>query len=215
MKKELFSLALAGALLCATPTAKAAGENFDINYMAEMQRAAQDGGTYALRAGKIFEDLRNHKIDVLGLDYPKTSFFNTDNATNILENIEQYLYAPTYTDTELDWLSRLVYCEAGCDWYPDWVPKAVASVVLNRVASPNYPNSIQAVIEQSGQYGPYITGAMWNVTPSERIKRLVEDVLKNGSTLPSGVIGQSGNPTGAVHSSYYDSVLNTTVYFYY
>ena len=37
---------------------------------------------------------------------------------------------------------------------------AVATVVMNRVASPRYPNSIRGVIYQSGQFSPTWNGSL-------------------------------------------------------
>ncbi len=53
-------------------------------------------------------------------------------------------------------LAALIYCEAGNQPYEGQV--AVGAVVLNRVQSGVYPNSIQEVIYQSGQFGPAMTG---------------------------------------------------------
>ena len=57
-------------------------------------------------------------------------------------------------DQEL--LASLIFCEAGNQPYEGQV--AVGAVVLNRVRSAAYPNSISEVIYQSGQFTPAITG---------------------------------------------------------
>ena len=53
-------------------------------------------------------------------------------------------------------LASLIFCEAGNQPYEGQV--AVGAVVLNRVRSGAYPNSISEVIYQSGQFTPAITG---------------------------------------------------------
>lgn len=60
-----------------------------------------------------------------------------------------------YSEQEL--LAALIYCEAGNQPYEGQV--AVGAVVLNRVRSGSYPNSIREVIYQSGQFGP--AGSGW------------------------------------------------------
>ena len=50
---------------------------------------------------------------------------------------------PKYTQEDLDLLARIIYAEAGCTWIPNWVQQLVGSVVLNRVASPYYPDTIR------------------------------------------------------------------------
>ena len=97
---------------------------------------------------------------------------------------------------------------------PDWVMRATASVIINRVNSPNYPNTVKGVLWQPGQYGCVWNGMIYN-TPTQKVINNCRWVLENGSTLPAGVVGQSGYPLGPVHTSYYDYILGTTVYYFY
>lgn len=122
---------------------------------------------------------------------------------------------PKYTQEDLDLLSRIIYAEAGCTWMPDWVQRMVGSVVLNRVASDVYPNTIREVIYQPGQYGPATNGSLMR-TPDARTIANARYLLENGSVCPANVTGQSGAITGGgLYSSYTDSVLGTTIYFCY
>jgi hypothetical protein len=59
-------------------------------------------------------------------------------------------------DTTL--LAAIIYCEAGNQSYEGMV--AVGAVVMNRVASPSFPNTISEVIYQSGQFTPASSGAL-------------------------------------------------------
>lgn len=61
-------------------------------------------------------------------------------------------------------LAALIFCEAGNQPYEGQV--AVGAVVMNRVKSSVYPNSIYEVIYQSGQFGPAITGWLNTVLSS-------------------------------------------------
>lgn len=56
----------------------------------------------------------------------------------------------SYTDEELDMLARLIYLEAGTKSYDGML--AVATVVMNRVRSSNFGNSIVSVITAPGQF---------------------------------------------------------------
>lgn len=58
------------------------------------------------------------------------------------------------TDEQL--LASLVYCESGNQTYEGML--AVASVVMNRVRSAAYPNTISGVIYASGQFTPALNG---------------------------------------------------------
>ncbi|HBV83891.1 MAG TPA: cell wall hydrolase [Lachnospiraceae bacterium] len=62
------------------------------------------------------------------------------------------------TATELEILGALIQCEAGGEPYEGQV--AVGAVVMNRVRSSGYPNSITEVIYASGQFVPASGGRM-------------------------------------------------------
>ena len=55
-------------------------------------------------------------------------------------------------------LANLIYCEAGGEPYEGQV--AVGAVVINRVLSSVYPNTITGVIYQSGQFSPVASGRL-------------------------------------------------------
>lgn len=63
----------------------------------------------------------------------------------------------SYTSSDLKYLTAIVYCEAGNQSYKGKL--AVANVVLNRVKSKKFPNSIKSVISQKGQFSPYRSGS--------------------------------------------------------
>lgn len=66
--------------------------------------------------------------------------------------------------SEQELLAALIYCEAGNQPYEGQV--AVGAVVMNRVRSGSYPNTITDVIYQSGQFGPAMTGWLDSVLAS-------------------------------------------------
>lgn len=73
------------------------------------------------------------------------------------ERIQYYgVYAATASDAEL--LGALIQCEAGNQPYEGQV--AVGAVVMNRVRSGAYPNSLYGVIYASGQFTPAGSGAV-------------------------------------------------------
>ena len=61
-------------------------------------------------------------------------------------------------------LAALIFCEAGNQPYKGQV--AVGAVVMNRIASSKYPNDIDSVIYQRGQFGPAGTGKLNRVLNS-------------------------------------------------
>lgn len=58
-------------------------------------------------------------------------------------------------------LAALIECEAGGESYTGMV--AVGAVVVNRVNSGSFPNSVSGVIYQSGQFTPVATGTFQSV----------------------------------------------------
>lgn len=61
-------------------------------------------------------------------------------------------------------LAALIFCEAGNQPYEGQV--AVGAVVMNRIESSKYPNDIDSVIYQKGQFGPAGTGKLNRVLNS-------------------------------------------------
>ena len=245
--KRLLCLSIAAALVLGASMGVAAapsitshvavsGYDNNVDYMAEMMNCLNDGSDYAFEVGRIYEQQRNMKIEDLGMDYDKTSYFQDYiHAADVLaamkaeqepeptptpvptpEPVPEPAPEPpsqSYSEDDLFWLSRVVYAEAGCDWFPDWVQQAVASVVLNRVADSRYPNTIKDVIFDPWQYSCVNSGSIYN-QPTSKVIENCRYVLEHGSTLPVSVIGQSGYALGPVYTSYYDSVLGTTIYFF-
>ena len=64
----------------------------------------------------------------------------------------------TFDENDRYLLANLIYCEAGGEPYEGQV--AVGSVVMNRVLSAKFPNTIAGVIYQSGQFSPVKSGRL-------------------------------------------------------
>ena len=63
-----------------------------------------------------------------------------------------------YTASELRYMTCIIYCEARGESYAG--QKAVGIVVMNRVRSKKFPNTIKKVIYQSGQFSPVRNGSL-------------------------------------------------------
>ena len=64
----------------------------------------------------------------------------------------------TFDEGDRYLLANLIYCEAGGEPYEGQL--AVGSVVINRVLSSRYPDSVLGVIHQSGQFSPVASGRL-------------------------------------------------------
>ena len=134
-----------------TATSAAAEYSPKTDYRAEMLSAVC-AGEYA--AGSEAAQRRAEKIAQMGLDYPQVEF------------------------EELWLLSKIIYAEAGSVWLPmDW-KMAVGEVVLNRMASPEFPDTMREVLEQPGQYygrnNPYFNHLKPLPESVEAARRLLE-----------------------------------------
>lgn len=76
--------------------------------------------------------------------------------------------------TDLNLLSRVVYSEARGEPYTGQV--AVAAVVLNRVSSSSFPNSIAGVVYQSGAFDAVSDGQI-NLTPDSTARKAAQDAI--------------------------------------
>lgn len=70
-------------------------------------------------------------------------------------------YAVAYDTDDLTLFASLIYCEAGGECYEGKL--AVACVVVNRIKSSKYPDTLSGVIYQSGQFSPVASGRLATV----------------------------------------------------
>ena len=157
----------------------------DTDYMAAMSEAVT-AGDYA--AGAAAAAARAEKLADLDLDYVPVDF------------------------EELWLLSKIIYAEAGSVWLPmDW-KMSVGEVVLNRMASPEFPDTMREVLEQPGQYygkgNRYFEGLKPSAACAEAARRLLEGERVLGN---AAVVFQSNSPQGSgVFREFRDSLLGST-----
>ncbi|MBQ9263350.1 MAG: spore cortex-lytic enzyme [Clostridia bacterium] len=89
-----------------------------------------------------------------------------------------------YNDSEVYTLARLVHAEARGEPYVGKV--AVAAVVLNRVKSASFPNTISGVVYQAGAFDCVADGQI-NLTPDSDSLRAARDAM-NGWDPTGGCI---------------------------
>ena len=131
-------------------------------------------GSQTVQAVKWFQ--RKNGLTVDGIAGTKTLaamgiFNSTSNST-------------TNNSTDLNLLARLVYGEARGEPYSGQV--AVAAVVLNRVKSSSFPNTVAGVIYQSGAFDVVSDGQI-NMTPNSTAIKAAQDAI-NGWDPSYGAI---------------------------
>lgn len=115
------------------------------------------------------------------------------------------------------WLSRIIEAESGAEPYQGKL--AVGNVILNRVKSPDFPNSIYGVIfdrKNGVQFTPVANGTIYN-TPSAESIRAAKECLSGTSVVGSCLY--FFNPKTATKAdwiirncSYYASIGNHDFY---
>ena len=105
-----------------------------------------------------------------------------------------------FTAEELEMMALVIYQEAGGDACSDSTRLMVGNVVMNRVADPRFPGTIEEVLLAKGQYGRlHWTGLVWPERaelPQEalavaRAYECAERILSGERYLPADVVFQS------------------------
>lgn len=95
-------------------------------------------------------------------------------------------------EEDIECLARVINGEAGADYCSDTLMTYVGSVVLNRVKSKDFPNTLEEVIFQEGQYAcTFDKHKNYYKEPSDRAWKIAKDLLTNGSALPEDVVYQA------------------------
>ena len=110
------------------------------------------------------------------------------------------------SSSNLNLLSRVVYGEARGESYTGQV--AVAAVVLNRVKSSSFPNTISGVVYQSGAFDCVSDGQI-NLTPNENARKAAQDAL-NGWDPTYGAIYYF-NPATATNKWIWSRPMTVTI----
>lgn len=158
----------------------------DTDYMSIMVQAAVSGDTHT---GREAEEKRNEKIDAQSLEYEKISF------------------------DDLLLLAKLIEAEAGSEWLPEEWKFCVGEVALNRVESPEFPDSLEAVVYQPGQYAHVNTGWFESMTPGEQSVLIAVRLLEGERKMENHVVFQANFQQGnGVYKACYDSYLGWTYF---
>lgn len=183
MKKLIVTL-MTGLMLMGLTIPGAADYEPKTDYMELMIQAVMKGDT---EAGTQAEQARNEKIEALGLAYDPVTF------------------------DDLLLLSRVIYREAGSNWLSEEWKMSVGEVVLNRVASPEFPDTIREVVMQPGQYGG-LTKEFKYLKPSRTCVEIALRLLTGERVLeePSVVFQSNGHLGSGVHKKLVDGQLGVT-----
>ena len=155
-------------------------------------------GSQTLEAVKYFQ--RKNGLTVDGIAGPATlramGIYNSSNSSS----------SSSSNSSDLNLLARIIYGEARGEPYSGQV--AVGAVVLNRVKSSSFPNTISGVIYQSGAFDAVRDGQI-NLTPDSTAKKAAQDAL-NGWDPSYGAIYYF-NPSTATNKWIWSRPMTVTI----
>ena len=102
---------------------------------------------------------------------------------NEIENAKDIKIHSMYNDYEIETLKRIVHCEAKGEG--ELGQMAVASVILNRVDSESFPDSIVDVVYQKGQFCPTKSDSFESTVASNQVSKSVDKVLLGNRVVDS------------------------------
>lgn len=183
----IFALSIVFAL--SLSAAALADYDCDTDYMEVMIEAVCEGDA---ERGTLAQSRRDEKIEELGLEHSSVSF------------------------EDLYYLSKIIYAEAGSLWLSDDWKMAVGEVVLNRVASPEFPNTVKSVIEAPGQYYGKNSSYFANLRTTKYITSLALRLLEGERVMgePAVVFQSNGIQGSGVFWKLEDPLLGATYFCY-
>lgn len=162
-----------------------AGFSLNKDYLGEMITCCLIGDA---QNGVEAERMRNLKIDTLNLSLEKISF------------------------NDLFQLSKIITAEAGSNWLPMEWKMMVGEVLLNRIDSVEFPNTIDECIYQKGQYYSKNSYYFANLLPYEDCVKAAARLLNGERLINDGsVVFQANFPQGSgTYLKLYDKKLGHT-----
>ena len=136
----------------------------------QIQTALKNKGYYTGKVDGIFGKLTTAAVKSFQRDNGLTADGVVGSAT--IRALGINLFSSGRSDEEL--LARVIYGEARGEQYIGQV--AVGAVILNRVASPLFPNTVSGVIYQAGAFDAVADGQV-NLTPNDTARRAARDAL--------------------------------------
>ena len=155
-------------------------------------------GSQTVSAVKKFQQKNGLSVD--GIAGPKTLA-----AMGITSNSSSS-GSSSSNSSDVNLLARAIYGEARGEPYVGQV--AVAAVILNRVKSSQFPNTISGVIYQSGAFDAVSDGQI-NLTPDSTAKKAAQDAL-NGWDPTYGAIYYF-NPSTATNKWIWSRPMTVTI----
>lgn len=109
-------------------------------------------------------------------------------------------------------LSRVLDAMAGSDWLTDDFRMCVGEVVLNRVASPEFPDTLYGVVYQRGQYTVVNTARFSTIVPRRECVDCALRLLLGERHMVPAVVYQAAYLQGELFTMFPDRQLGATYF---
>ncbi|MDR6243369.1 cell wall hydrolase [Paenibacillus hunanensis] len=139
------------------------------------QQRTQAAQAKANKAAAVTADAAIGNTTPTKLYFTRTKLLSQDNHA-------QATWTYALSDKERLMLERIVMAEAEGEPYEGKV--AVANVVLNRLRSANFPDTIKGVLYQKYQFSPVSNGRFERVTPNADSVKAVREALQGRKEVP-------------------------------
>lgn len=186
MKKLVSMLLIIAAAISLTTCAERLPDPSP-DYLALMVKAAASGD---IDTGRALEAARNADSESAAADFVPVSF------------------------DELYLLSRYIEFRYGSYRCSDDLRFCAGELVLNRMASPEYPDELEAVILQPGELGDIDPAAFAAcVQPQRRCVNIALRLLLGERQMESSVVIESTRPANDIYAMFCDRLLGNTYYY--
>lgn len=173
MIKKITALALAGAFTLGIAGVPAFAS--EVKQGDTMNKIAQQNNMTLSELASLNPQVKDlNKIYVgqnINTSKNETQTVNSNVNNNVNTNVN---VNSNVSSSDMDLMARLVRAEAESEPYAGKV--AVAYVILNRVASSQFPNTVHDVIYQSGQFSPVSNGEINKPADSDSVRAVREAV---------------------------------------
>ncbi|WP_078427768.1 cell wall hydrolase [Alkalihalobacterium alkalinitrilicum] len=165
MKKLIFVLTLLAALSFAAPAFGYSVEKGDT-----MTKIAQEHGLTLKELANANPQIKNLDLIIVGqhINIKETTRISSEPKKEKNDSNKSSQIEINFSEEELDLLARIVRAEAQTEPFEGKV--AVADVVLNRVESPQFPDTIKEVIYEPRQFQPVANGQVNKPADEESIE---------------------------------------------
>lgn len=121
----------------------------------------------------------------------------TQEEATVLTQTETVSSALSVSSSDLDLMAAIIECEAGGESYEGKI--GVGAVILNRMRSSEFPNTLSEVIYQSGQFEPVWTGKLSSVLSrgaNADCYSAARDVFAGANTIGECLFFHAGGGSG-------------------